>query len=368
MATSAIDLDLRHMPVLPERRDYPDRHHRRRLHRRATCRSRPTRRRATTSSRSRRARRRTPARWPSGTASRRSTTRGSSCSTTRAIQVLDIAFPPDQQLEIVQEAASAPHIKGILAQKPLAVNYAAGRAARARRRGRRQGRSPSTRTCATTSRCGRSRRCSTAATSASRCSARSTCGPSRTGGVPRGHRPADAAIMSIHHLDTFRYLFGDPEGIFASARPDPRTKFPHGDGICLYILEYDERLPRLRLGRRVDGPGARGVRGRHLHPVAGRGHRGPRPGHDRLAGLPDADAQHLASRPRKQPGCCSTRAGPRCGSPTPSRARWARCSTPSTAARTCSTGDDNLRTMALIEAGYRSLDEKRVVRIDEIHA
>jgi len=32
------------------------------------------------------------------------------------------------------------------------------------------------------------------------------------------------------------------------------------------------------------------------------------------------------------------------------------------------TGDDNLGTMALIEAGYRSLDEKRLVRVDEIHA
>ena len=31
-------------------------------------------------------------------------------------------------------------------------------------------------------------------------------------------------------------------------------------------------------------------------------------------------------------------------------------------------GEGNLATMALIEAGYRSLDEKRLVRIDEITA
>ena len=30
-------------------------------------------------------------------------------------------------------------------------------------------------------------------------------------------------------------------------------------------------------------------------------------------------------------------------------------------------GDDILGTMALVEAGYRSLDEKRLVRVDEIH-
>jgi len=46
-------------------------------------------------------------------------------------------------------------------------------------------------------------------------------------------------IMSIHHLDTFRYWFGTPDRVLASTRPDPRTRFPHTDGINLYILEYD---------------------------------------------------------------------------------------------------------------------------------
>jgi predicted dehydrogenase len=46
-------------------------------------------------------------------------------------------------------------------------------------------------------------------------------------------------IMSIHHLDTFRYWLGTPDRVLASTRPDPRTQFPHRDGINLYILEYD---------------------------------------------------------------------------------------------------------------------------------
>lgn len=50
-------------------------------------------------------------------------------------------------------------------------------------------------------------------------------------------------VMSIHHLDTFRYWLGTPDRVLASTRPDPRTKFPHRDGINLYILEYD-RGPR----------------------------------------------------------------------------------------------------------------------------
>jgi len=47
-------------------------------------------------------------------------------------------------------------------------------------------------------------------------------------------------IMSIHHLDAFRFLFGNPDRVFASVRPDPRTaqKFAHEDGLALYILEY----------------------------------------------------------------------------------------------------------------------------------
>src|SRR5579885_1874134 len=46
-------------------------------------------------------------------------------------------------------------------------------------------------------------------------------------------------IMSIHHLDTFRYWFGTPDRVLASTRPDPRTRCAHRDGINLYILEYD---------------------------------------------------------------------------------------------------------------------------------
>jgi predicted dehydrogenase len=48
-------------------------------------------------------------------------------------------------------------------------------------------------------------------------------------------------IMSIHHLDMLRYWLGDPTRVLASTRPDPRTtaRFPHDDGINLYILEFD---------------------------------------------------------------------------------------------------------------------------------
>src|SRR5262249_19015233 len=65
-------------------------------------------------------------------------------------------------------------------------------------------------------------------------------------------------IMSIHHLDTFRYWFGDPEGIYCSVRPDPRTKFTHTDGICTYILEYKNNLRCVGIDDTWTGPAKEG--------------------------------------------------------------------------------------------------------------
>ena len=42
------------------------------------------------------------------------------------LQILDIAIPPDKQLEVVREAVRRPHIQGILAQKPLAIELSRG--------------------------------------------------------------------------------------------------------------------------------------------------------------------------------------------------------------------------------------------------
>ena len=68
-------------------------------------------------------------------------TTGRSSSPTATVEILDIAFPPDQQLEIIREAVKHRHIKGILAQKPLAMNYRAGPRGRGRlQKGRRQAR------------------------------------------------------------------------------------------------------------------------------------------------------------------------------------------------------------------------------------
>jgi hypothetical protein len=68
-------------------------------------------------------------------------------------------------------------------------------------------------------------------------------------------------IMSIHHLDAFRYWFGEPERIYCSTRPDPRTAFPHTDGICAYILEYASGLRCISVDDTWTGPAREGCPG-----------------------------------------------------------------------------------------------------------
>ncbi|MEM7026508.1 MAG: Gfo/Idh/MocA family oxidoreductase, partial [Pseudomonadota bacterium] len=38
------------------------------------------------------------------------------------VEIIDLAFPPDQQPELIRAALAAPHVKAILAQKPLALS------------------------------------------------------------------------------------------------------------------------------------------------------------------------------------------------------------------------------------------------------
>jgi len=48
-------------------------------------------------------------------------------------------------------------------------------------------------------------------------------------------------FMSIHHLDQFRFLFGMPERLYASSVPHPQGKFK-GEYLASYILNYADGL------------------------------------------------------------------------------------------------------------------------------
>jgi len=161
------------------------------------------------------------------------------------IEVVDIAVPPDIQLEVIREAVQRnDHLRGILAQKPLGRNYAeaveivelceaAGITLAVNQNMRYD---QSIRACRSLL-------------------DRGDLGEPVFASIDMRAIPhwmpwqerlgwVTLRIMSIHHLDAFRFLFGEPQRVFASIRPDPRTerKFQHEDGICLYILEYESGL------------------------------------------------------------------------------------------------------------------------------
>src|SRR3546814_17106651 len=62
--------------------------------------------------------------------------------------------------------------------------------------------------------------------------------------------------MSIHHLDVLRFLLGEPREIYTGARPDPRTRFAHHDGICASTIRFESGAMAVSLEDVWAGPKA----------------------------------------------------------------------------------------------------------------
>ncbi len=158
------------------------------------------------------------------------------------IEVLDIAVPPDVQPSVIRDAVRHKHIRGILAQKPLAMSVREAMECVA--------------LCADTGvtlAVNQNMRYDQSVRALKDLLQRGWLGDMVLATIEMRAIPhwmpwsetlpsLSTFVMSIHHLDTFRYWFGTPDRVLASTRPDPRTRFPHTDGINLYILEYDNGI------------------------------------------------------------------------------------------------------------------------------
>lgn len=159
------------------------------------------------------------------------------------IEVLDIAVPPDVQPALIRQACEHKgHIRGILAQKPLALTVREAHEC--------------VEACARagiTLAVNQNMRYDQSIRALADILKRGWLGTPVLATIemraiphwmPWSQQLPSLAtfVMSIHHLDTFRYWFGTPDRVLASTRPDPRTKFAHSDGINLYILEYESGL------------------------------------------------------------------------------------------------------------------------------
>jgi predicted dehydrogenase len=157
----------------------------------------------------------------------------------REVQVVDVGVPPQNQPEVIREVVKhRGHIRGVLAQKPLAMSVAEGEEI--------------VRLCADAGivlAVNQNMRHDQSVRACKDLLNRGMLGDPVLGTIDmraiphwmpwsRGLQSLSTYIMSIHHLDCFRYWFGDPVRVMASTRPDPRTSFPHSDGINLYILEF----------------------------------------------------------------------------------------------------------------------------------
>jgi predicted dehydrogenase len=285
-----------------------------------------------------------------------------------AIEIVDIAIPPHAQNEVVREAARyAGRIKGILAQKPLATGYKEAKDTAC--------------ICANagiTLAVNQNMRYDHSIRALKTILNRGWLGEPVLATIEMRAIPHWQAFlqaydrlellnMGIHHLDCFRYLFGDPESVYVSARPDPRTQFPHRDGICLYILEYANGMRATSWDDVWAGPAREGGAADTYIKWRVEGVDGLAQGTIGWPAYPNAQPSTIDFTTKRQPGVWFA-------------PRWKEVWFPDAFEGTMGmlldavaqggepavSASDNLRTMALVDACYKSLDEHRPVKLDEI--
>ena len=286
-----------------------------------------------------------------------------------SVQILDIAVPPHKQLEVIRTAVKrGRYVRGILAQKPLAVNLEQA--------------TETVRLCEDhrillgvnqNMRYDRSIRVLKMLLE-QKLLGEPVLATIEMRAVPhwqkwlRDYGRLTLLNMSIHHIDSFRYLFGEPASIYASVRKDPRTQFDHEDGICIYILEYRNGFRATAWDDVYAGPGNDRDAMQPYIKWRVEGTEGVAEGTLGWPEYPNRTPSTLAFTTAAQPGVWI-------------QPRWSEVWFPdafhgpmadlmNAVARgqqpECS-GRDNLGTMAVIEAAYASIRERRSIDIAHQH-
>jgi predicted dehydrogenase len=281
------------------------------------------------------------------------------------VEIVDLAFPPDQQPELIRHALKQKHIKAILAQKPLSLSLS--EAIRLRDEAAAAGKILSV---------NQNMRYDQAMRVAKQIVDRGDLGEIVFAQIDMHAIPhwqpflaqydrLTLSNMSVHHLDALRFLFGEPTEISTSTRKDPRTRFPHSDGIVVSVLKFSSGATALSLEDVWSGPRQEGY----------------------------ADDQHINWRIEGSAGVAKGTIGWPTGAPSTLRyasthatngqwrePKWTTMWFPQAfigvmeqLQYAVKTGEppalsvaDNVKTMALVEAAYRSIDEGRSVKLSEI--
>ncbi|MCX8279030.1 Gfo/Idh/MocA family oxidoreductase [Phyllobacterium sp. 0TCS1.6C] len=282
-----------------------------------------------------------------------------------AIEVLDIAYPPDQQPALIRTALAQSHIKGILAQKPLALTLK--EAIALRDEAERAGKILSV---------NQNMRYDQSMRVLKQILDKGELGAPVMATIDMRAIPhwqtfledydrLTLSNMSVHHLDVLRFLFGEPETITTLTRTDPRTRFEHKDGITVSTLMFASGVMAVSIEDVWSGPREEGFDSDLYIKWRVEGTDGVAQG---TIGWPDGSPSTLTYVSRKTTSGkwvspkWETMWFPHAFIGVMEQLQYAIQSGEPPALSVA----DNVKTVALIEAGYKSIDECRTVRLSEI--
>ncbi len=283
----------------------------------------------------------------------------------KTIEILDIAYPPDQQPALIRKALTQPHIKGILAQKPLALTL--DEAIALRDEAAKSGKILSV---------NQNMRYDQSMRVLKQILDKGEIGTPVMATIEMRAIPHWQAFledydrltlsnMSVHHLDVLRFLFGEPETITTLTRTDPRTQFKHKDGITISTLTFPGGVMAVSMEDVWTGPREEGFDSDIYIKWRVEGTDGVAQG---TIGWPDGSPSTLTYASKTTTGGkwvspkWETMWFPQAFIGVMEQLQYALKSGEPPALNVA----DNVKTMALIEAGYKSIDEGRTVRLSEI--
>jgi predicted dehydrogenase len=184
-------------------------------------------------------------------------------------------------------------------------------------------------------------------------------------GFLQGYDRLTLANMSVHHLDVLRFLFGDAEEITTISRTDPRTEFKHRDGITVSTLRFPGNVLAVSMEDVWAGPREEGFDSDNYIKWRVEGTSGVAKG---TIGWPDGSPSTLTYASKKTTDgkwvtpTWETMWFPHAFIGVMEQLQYAVKSGEAPALSVA----DNVKTMALVEAGYRSMDSGRAIKLNEI--
>lgn len=282
------------------------------------------------------------------------------------LEIIDIAIPPHLQLDVVREACKMPNIKGILCQKPLAMSLEDAR--EIVRLGQESGKKIAVNS---------NMRYDQSMRALKHILDEGLLGEPVLATIEMRAIPhwqeflkeydmLELFGMGIHHIDVFRFLFGDPLSVTAVCRTDPRSLFEHFDGITQYTFKYNSGMMATSLDDVWAWPENPCMKDIYIKwRVEG------------LDGMADGTIG-WPLYPERQPSTLrfTCKAHPVCWI----EPKWSTVWFPDAFRGTMSgllyaienecqpdiSAEDNINTIACVEACYRSIKEERTVKLEEV--